>query len=80
MTAFDDWVLNTVLNLSESENEYWRSLQGKGALTYRETSRETRMDACQGGVLGVFATVDNSDYLASMPLFMIAPTNLTFLH
>ena len=80
MNAFDEWVLDTVLDLSEYKTERLCGMPHKDTLTFRETSRETRMDACQVGVLGVFATVDNSDYLASMPLSMIAPTNLAFLH
>lgn len=80
MDDFHEWVANTIQELGGSGTQYLYELERECPLTYRGTTRGTRMDAWQGGGLVVYATHENDAFLASMPLYMIAPTNLAFLH
>ena len=72
MTAFEQWVVNTIVELGGNPSEYLCGSWRKWALT----STETRMDACQGGF---------EDYLqpnnpALARCFVIVPTNLEHFH
>ena len=72
MTAFQQWVANTVVNLGGSLALYQQGLERKRALT----SFVSGMDACQDA--GVVCLEIN--FPMSMRLTSEAPTNLDRIH